>query len=116
MNRLKLLKYLFVFTAPALAFLGFYYRGPWTWAVPIYAYGLVPFVELLTKGTQKNMDAVEEEVAKEDRLYDYIIYSMVPLQWTMFIVFMFTMDAGGLQMYESVGLIFSMGIGCGVLG
>ncbi|MDB4656035.1 alkane 1-monooxygenase [Flavobacteriales bacterium] len=116
MNRLRIIKYLLIFTAPALAVLGFVYRGPWTWAVPIYAYGLVPFVEILSKGTRKNMDDVEEEVAKKDRLYDYIIYSMVPVQWAMFIAFMFIMEEGGLQVYEYAGLIFSMGIACGVLG
>lgn len=116
MNRLKIIKYLFVLTAPAVGFLGFYFKGPWTWALPIYAYGLVPLVELLNRGSVKNMSEMEEEVAKKDRLYDYIIYSMVPLQWTMFIYFMIVVEAGGMQLYEYAGLIASMGIGCAALG
>ena len=116
MNRLQILKYLFVFTAPAVGFLGFYFKGPWTWALPIYAYGLVPLVELLNKGSVKNMTEMEEEVAKKDRLYDYIVYSMVPLQWGMYIYFMITIEAGGMAFYEYAGLISTMGIGCAALG
>ena len=55
MSRLQIFKYLFVFTAPAVGFLGFYIKGPWTWALPIYAYVIVPLVELLNKGSVKNM-------------------------------------------------------------
>ncbi|MCF8464204.1 MAG: alkane 1-monooxygenase [Flavobacteriales bacterium] len=116
MNRLKMLKYLFVYTAPLVAGLGFYFKGPWTWALPIYAYGVIPLVELLNKGTVKNMSEMEEEVAKKDRIYDYMIYSMVPLQWFMFIFFMYTVEQGGMKAYEYAGLIASMGIGCAALG
>jgi alkane 1-monooxygenase len=116
MNRLQIFKYLFVFTAPAVGFLGFYFKGPWTWALPIYAYVIVPLVELLNKGSVKNMSEMEEEVAKKDRLYDYIVYSMVPLQWGMYIYFMFTIEAGGLLFYEYAGLISTMGIACAALG
>lgn len=116
MNRFKAAKYLFVYTAPIIGLIGFYLKGPWTWLLPIYAYVFIPVVELLNQGSTKNMSELEEEVARNDRFYDYIIYSMVPLQWGMFIYFMFTVNKDGLQAYEYAGLIVSMGIGCGALG
>lgn len=116
MNRLKIFKYTFVFTAPAVGFLGFFLQGPWTWALPVYAYALIPFVELLSKGSQKNMSEMEEEIAKDDRIYDYLIYSIVPLQWFMFISFMMVIQTPGMAVYEYAGLIVTMGIGCAAFG
>lgn len=116
MSNLKVWKYLFVFTAPAVGFLGFYFHGPWTWALPIYAYGLIPAMELLNNGSTKNMSEMEEELAKDDRWYDFIVYSMVPLQWAMYIYFLFVLQTPGLAPYEIAGLVVTMGVGCGALG
>jgi alkane 1-monooxygenase len=112
----KALQYLFVYTVPVVGFLGFFKFGAWTWAVPIYAYGLVPAVEFLSKGSKENMSKAEEEIAKDSRIYDWMVYSIVPLQWAMFITFMFVIQTPGLAWWEYTGLIVSMGIGCAAFG
>jgi len=116
MSRLKFLKYLFVFSAPAIGILGFYYKGMWTWALPLYAYGFIPLFELMSKGNKQNMSKIEQEIAKNDRLYDYLIYSIVPLQWFMFISFMVVVQTHSMAIYEYVGLTVTMGIGCAAFG
>lgn len=109
-------KYLFIFTVPMVGFMGFFVNGPWTWAVPVYAFVLVPLVELLMRPDAVNMSKAEEEMVRQDRIYDILVYLTVPLQWSMFITFMMVMSTATLQPYEYVGLVLSMGIGCGALG
>lgn len=112
----RMLQYLFVYTVPLVGFMGFFKFGAWTWAVPIYAYAFVPIVELVTKASQKNMTKAEEDVAKNSRVYDWMVYSIVPLQWAMFITFMFVIQTPGLVWWEYTGMIVSMGIGCAAFG
>lgn len=116
MNKFAPLKYLFVLTALFVGGLGFVLKGPWTWALPLYAYGLVPLVELMFGGSQKNMSEAEEEVARKNRFYDYLVYAIVPTQWAMFIMFLITIQDPNLVAYEIVGLVFTMGIGCAAFG
>ncbi|MFT4524562.1 MAG: alkane 1-monooxygenase [Bacteroidia bacterium] len=116
MNNYHHLKYLFVFSVVIIGFLGFVLQGPWTWALPIYAYGLVPFVEMLSKGSVKNMTKAEEAVAKESKMYDLLIYAIVPIQWSLYIMFMFAVQTPGLAPYEIAGMIISTGIGCAAFG
>ena len=116
MKDLSKLKYLFVFSVVAVGYAGFILRGPWTWALPIYAYAVVPLIELMNGGSAKNMSKAEEDVARKSRFYDMVVYIIVPLPWAMYIHFMFAIQTPGLQNYEIAGMIVSMGIGCGAFG
>ena len=44
-------------------------------------------------GSIKNMDAVEEEMAKNDRLYDLLIYGLLPVQFAIMAYFLFRIGA-----------------------
>ena len=116
MNKFAPLKYLFVFSAVIVGGLGFVFKGPWTWALPIYAYGLVPLVELIFGGSEENMTAAEEEVARKNVWYDLLVYSIVPVQWSLFIAFLFVVQDPNLAPYEVIGLVVSTGIGCAAFG
>lgn len=116
MNKFHHFKYLFVFSAVVVGFIGFVLKGPWTWALPIYAYGLVPLVELLSKGSEENMTKAQEAVAKESVIYDLLVYAIVPIQWALYIAFMFAIQTPGLAAYEIVGMIITTGIGCAAFG
>lgn len=43
----------------------------------IYAWLLLPLTELFLKPDEHNMEAAEEEFAKKNRLYDYMLYIIV---------------------------------------
>jgi len=116
MNKWTYLKYYIIFTGPIFAYMAFTWHGLWTYLLPIYVFVLIPILELFFKGTKLNMTEAEEEMAKEDRLYDWLLYLLVPMQYGVLVAFFFSVTEVGLTTFELVGRIWSMGIACTALG
>ncbi|MEI7470719.1 MAG: hypothetical protein WCJ85_00575, partial [Chitinophagaceae bacterium] len=79
--RFKAIKYLSPLSIYVMALLAFTQHGLLTWSPLLYTWVLVPLLELLIPSDTKNMNAAEEEMAKKDRLYDYLLYIIVPFQF-----------------------------------
>lgn len=110
------LKFLLPFSLFVLAYLAFTQKG-WLIASPvIYAFGFIPLVELLIPLSKENMSEAEEKIAKEDRLYDWWLYIIVPLQYAALACFLFSMQDQGLTAWEKAGRIASMGLLCAAFG
>jgi alkane 1-monooxygenase len=90
--------------------------GWWTYFALIYAFVLIPLLELFLPGTEENMSKQEEEIAKKDWRYDVILWSIVPVQLALMGFFFYRISQPGLELYETIGLILSFGISCGVFG
>lgn len=110
------LKFLLPFSLFILAYLAFTQRG-WLIASPVvYAFGLIPLLELLIPLSKANMTEAEEKIAKDDRIYDWWLYIIVPLQYAALIIFLFSLKEEGLQTWERTGRIVAMGLLCGAFG
>ncbi|MGB1206298.1 MAG: alkane 1-monooxygenase [Chitinophagales bacterium] len=116
MNKWTYLKYYTILTGPIFAYMALTWHGLWTYLLPIYVFVLIPVLELFFKGTTENMTEAEEEIAKEDRLYDWLLYSLVPIQYGILLYFCFSISEVGLTTFELVGRIWSMGVVCTTLG
>jgi len=114
--KLRALKYLTVFTAVATGLISITQHGWLTFATPLYAFFLVPLFELFVPVDEKNLSAAEEEMIKNDPIYDFLVYAIVPLQWSMIILYLFTIQDPTLTALETVGRTLSLGVGCGALG
>ncbi len=114
--RIKYLKYLTPLTIYALAGLSFASVGWLTWLPLLYAWVFIPFAELLLKADTHNMPAAEQELAKNDRVYDYMLYLIVVLQYIALGWFLLSLRQAELQGWELAGRIFTMGLLCGVFG
>ncbi len=114
--KLRALKYLTVFTAVATGLISITQHGWLTFATPLYAFFLVPLFELFVPVDEKNLSAAEEEMIKNDPIYDFLVYAIVPLQWSMIILYLFTIQDPTLTTLEIVGRTLSLGVGCGALG
>jgi alkane 1-monooxygenase len=90
--------------------------GPWVFFGVFYAFGLIPFLELFMQGSTENFSQAEEEVLKKDFAYDLLVWLIVPAQWALMIIFLFKVGDAALPLWERLGLISAMGIGCGVFG
>ncbi len=77
---------------------------------------IIPLIELFTTGSDQNLSEIEEEMAKKDLFYDFLLYSMVPLQYFILGYFLFQISNEGLPFYVKVGMTLAMGMSCGVLG
>jgi alkane 1-monooxygenase len=112
----KTLKYLLPFSVYGLAVLAFTRTGVFTWIPLVYAFGLIPLIELFLKPDPVNMEGAEEELARNDPFYDVILYAVVPLQYLSLGLFLDSLDEPGLSAWDLAGRVTAMGLLCGVFG
>ena len=113
---MKKLTYLFVYLTPAVVAYSLMASGWQTFISVLVLFGILPFIELFTKGSTTNVAEAEEGVRKSDRFYDWLLYSLVPIQYLLLLVFLLRLQDGGLSTTELVGLTLSYGMACGILG
>lgn len=65
---------------------------------------------------EKNLSAAEEELAKEDRAYDFCIYLIVPMQFVALFLFIDGFKQTNLSASDIIGRISVMGLLCGSFG
>ncbi len=114
--RFKAIKYLSPLSIYVMALLAFTQHGLLTWSPLLYTWVLVPLLELLIPSDTKNMNAAEEEMAKKDRLYDYLLYIIVPFQFVALYIFLSGITQTDLQWWEIGGRVWTMGLLCGTFG
>ena len=112
----KSLKYLSVFTLPALVLLSFYSHGWLSFLPLLYIFAFLPLLELFTQPDQRNHAPEQEEQLLGRRLYDFILYAAVPVQYSLLFLFFFRIQEPGLDGLSLTGRITAMGLMCGVFG
>ena len=110
------LKYLAAYSIPLSVFLSLYLKGSFSYLALIYSFGFIPLVELLFSGSEKNLGKIEQAIVKDDRLYDLLLYGMVPVQYGLLLYYLLNIGNPDLMLYEQIGMTMAMGISCGVLG
>ncbi len=89
----------------------------WTIFLPlILAFLLIPICELFIPTNNSNLNAVEEELAKNDRVYDLWLYLIVPLQYCALTLFLFSLQDPKLETWEMFARTAVMGLLCGSFG
>lgn len=114
--KIKAFKYLSPIVIYALAYLAFTNTGIIIWSPMLYAWILIPLAELFIRPDIKNMDAAELELAKKDKVYDYLLYLFVILQFAALYLFLTSLHTDTLRLWELTGRICSMGLLCGTFG
>jgi alkane 1-monooxygenase len=113
---IRAFKYLSPITMYLAAFIALAAYG-WLCYLPIiYGFIAIPLAELFLKPRQANLDAAEEEMAKKDNTYDYILYGMVLLQVPLVFYFLYHLQDNNLGWADIAGRIGSMGVLCGTFG
>lgn len=113
---IKAIKYLSPITLYLLAWASFQNTGWIVWTPLLYAWVLIPLLELFLKPDGKNMSAAEEEMSKKSRWYDIMLYLIVPFQYAALILFLLSLQQENLSSIDIAGRIFSMGLLCGTFG
>ena len=86
------------------------------YALLIYSWIVVPFLELFIDPNAENLSDAESELARQDKLYDWILYTIVLLQVPMVFLFCYSMQDPALTWIDKVGRIGTMGMLCGTFG
>lgn len=113
---MKDLKYLAAFSIPLVAFLSVYLKGYWSFATPIFAFILLPVLELILNTDNYNQTEEEVENNLKKRIFDWLLYLNLPIVFGILIYGLIEVTSTSLATFEFVGLIFSVGIVLGVNG
>ena len=121
--RLYDLKYLLAYTIPFFAVLGLYLGGIWAWACPLYAFGLIPLLELVFRNSDTKYTQDEIDRRKLSRWFDLLLYLNVPIVYGVILYtlihlsqIMYTMPVDPIPTSEILGAIVSLGIVLGANG
>ncbi len=112
-NSFKYMSPLIVYAGAVVSFSSV---GIYTFFPLIYAWILIPLVELFLKPKDRNLQTSEEEIAKKDKTYDYILYLIVLLQLPTLYYFLYSMQDDSMSIMDKIGRIGSMGLLCGTFG
>lgn len=107
---MKDLKYLAAYTLPLATILALTWQGNWSYATLIYAFGVLPILELILPEPAANLSVDEREEKLSSRLFDWMLYLNLPLIYGIVWYFCTLVYAGGLSTFELVGLTLSVGI------
>src|SRR5437868_2300220 len=100
--RLRVFKYFSPLLLYTAALLSFFASGFFVWLPLLYAWLLIPALELLLKPDENNLSAAEEELARKDRVYDWLLYMIVPLQYLSLACFLYTITYLTTNAFDSL--------------
>ncbi len=110
------IKYLAAYTIPMATALALYLKGPFSFAALVYAFGIIPLLEIILKEDSRNDPKEVVEVKRFKKIYDGLLYLNLPIVyalvgWTAFVFYKENLSA-----LETVGLVFSLGVALGTNG
>lgn len=82
----------------------------------IYSWVIIPLLELLFRADAGNLSEAEEQLAKANRGYDYILYLVVIMEFPILYLFLYSMQDPALSIPDIIGRTASMGMVCGIFG
>lgn len=110
----------FKYCAPLLVYLGslqaFLAQGFPVWIPVMYAWIIIPLLELFIRPDSSNLSIAEEELVKNDRSYDLFLYLIVPLQYVAMGFFLWSVTYQQQSWIDITGKVFVMGLLCGTFG
>ncbi len=139
----RITKYQSVFIIPILAIVSFLGHGFWSFTLPVIVFIFVPIAEFISEQSELNLSQEEEDLALQDKYYDWLLWIMVPLQYIVIFIGLYLLNnpegfftefflktepdslfsgkiwlnAGiGWTHIELLGKVLTMGICCGIIG
>ena len=113
---MKDLKYLLAFTIPMSCWLALRIKGPFSYATVIYAFGLIPILELIFSSSDSRYTDEQKSSRAVDFFFDVLLYLNIPLVFATLYVGFHTLLTSKLVPYEQLGLVLSIGIVLGTNG
>ncbi|HEY6503354.1 MAG TPA: alkane 1-monooxygenase [Chitinophagaceae bacterium] len=113
---MRAFKYISPFIIYIGSFRAFMVTGWEVWLPLIYAWLIIPLLELFIRPDPENMTGAEEESAKKNRIYDLLLYFVVILQYAALVMFLYAMSHDEMTWIDIIGRVWVMGMLCGVFG
>ncbi len=110
------MKFSLAYITPLIVLFSLYTENNGAYTAVFVLFVVIPLIELFTKGSTDNLSKIEEELAKENKVYDWMLYGLVPLQYLILIYFLFQVSNENLSLSYKIGATTGYGMACGILG
>ena len=107
---MKDLKYLFAYTVPVAAFISFASTGVGTYSAVIYAFVVLPFLDVVLGKNTTNLDEQARASKAYNILFDWMLYFNLPIVFGLMSYFLFQVTTQSYTTSEWIGLSLSAGI------
>lgn len=104
------LKYLFAYTIPISAFIAIFSNGILTFTTPIYAFIVIPILELIMKDYETEYDENQKKKRLSNYIFDILLYLNIPFVFFLLFYGLYNLTNTSLIFYEKIGIISSLGI------
>ena len=104
------LKYLFAYTIPVSAFIAIFSNGILTFTTPIYAFIVIPILELIMKDYETEYDENQKKKRLSNYIFDILLYLNIPFVFFLLFYGLYNLTNTSLIFYEKIGIISSLGI------
>jgi alkane 1-monooxygenase len=92
------------------AYLSFSSTGLWTYAAVVYAFGIIPVLDVLLGTSDENLHEDEENNKKVNPVFDLMLYINLPIVFVLLYYFFNQIDSNVYSTSELIGLSLSAGI------
>lgn len=113
---MKDFKYLAAFSIPIVACIGIYLKGYFSYLTPVFAFVIIPLLELVFPVDTHNLSSQEVDNKLKRKLFDWLLYLNLPLVYGLLFFGIYEATTSTIETYEFIGLILSVGIVLGVNG
>lgn len=110
------MKFSLAYITPLIVLFSLYTETIGAYTSVFVLFVMIPLIELFTKGSTDNLSKIEEELEKENKVYDWMLYGLVPLQYLILIYFLVQVSTETLSLSYKIGATTAYGMACGILG
>ena len=110
------LKYLTAYTIPLSAFIGISQGGLWYYLTPVYAFLMIPMLEILLPEDEHNLEASQKNTQGINPVYDWMLYANIPIVYSLIWLVGVKVSSSSFSVAEYAGMALSLGIVLGTNG
>lgn len=110
------LKYLASFLLPVAGILAVTLDGIWTYSGLIFAFVIIPLVEIVVPRSTSNLTAAQVDSKLGSVYFDALLYVNIPIVYGLVYVLLTRVHSGGVSTTEIVGMVGSVGTVLGAAG
>lgn len=110
------MKYLWAYSIPVIGILGIYLGGFWSFSAIVFAFVVIPFLELLLPIDEKNYDPEAVSQRLKNKFFDVLLYLNVPIVYGAIVFCLHKITETEMSQTEIIGMTLSLGVILGANG
>ena len=110
------MKYLLAYSLPFIAFIGIFFGGFLTYSGVVFAFGIIPVLELILPTDEKNYNEADIENKLKNHFFDVLLYLNIFIVYGMLFFVLHKVSTEHLSFSEIIGTVLSLGVVLGSNG